>query len=141
MSLFEVIAEKARACTVCQHDLNHPVRPIVQGRSTAVIRIIGQAPGTRVQESGRPFTDPSGDRLRFWLNLNEADFYDPSKVAITPMGLCFPGLDAKGADKPPRKECVPLWQDQFTGALPKVGLTILAGQYAMASKRTSVEIA
>ena len=128
---FDKLAEEARACAVCQPYLNHPVRPVFQGSSSAVIRLVGQAPGTRVQASGRPFTDPSGDRLRHWLGLDETEFYDAHKIAITPMGFCFPGLDSKGSDKPPRKECAPLWQDRFTAALPNVELTLLIGGYAL----------
>ncbi len=127
---FTDVAAEARACTVCQPHLDHPVRPVLAGRSTAVIRIVGQAPGTRVQASGRPFTDPSGDRLRDWLGMSPEGFYDGRRVAITPMGFCFPGLDAKGGDKPPRKECAPLWQHRCTAALPGVGLTLLIGKYA-----------
>jgi uracil-DNA glycosylase len=127
---FEQVASEARACTVCQPHLDHPVRPVLTGRSSAVIRIIGQAPGTRVQASGRPFTDPSGDRLRDWLGMSAEEFYDERRVAITPMGFCFPGLDAKGGDRPPRKECAPLWQDRCGAALPNVRLTVLIGQYA-----------
>lgn len=128
--LFETFSARARACSVCQPHLDHPVRPIVQGASAAGIRLVGQAPGTRVQASGKPFTDPSGDRLRDWLGVSEAEFYDPALFAITPMGFCFPGLGAKGGDKPPRKECAPLWQDEATNALPNVQLTLLIGAYA-----------
>lgn len=127
---FEQVASQARGCTVCQPHLDHPVRPVLTGSSHAVIRIIGQAPGLRVQASGKPFTDPSGDRLRAWMGVSEAEFYDERIVAITPMGFCFPGLDGKGADKPPRRECAPLWQDRATAALPNVKLTLLIGQYA-----------
>ncbi len=127
---FEAVANEARACTVCEPHLDHPVRPVLAGRSSAVIRIIGQAPGTRVQASGRPFTDPSGDRLRNWLGVSEAEFYNERLFAITPMGFCFPGLDTKGGDKPPRKECAPLWQPRCDAALSKVQLTLLIGQYA-----------
>lgn len=127
---FDQLAQDARACTVCQPHLNHPVRPVFRGSATARIRIIGQAPGTRVQASGIPFTDPSGDRLRDWMGVTSEEFYDEARIAITPMGLCFPGLDAKGGDKPPRPECAPLWQDRFTAALPEVSLTLLIGQYA-----------
>lgn len=102
----------------------------MRGSSTAVIRIIGQAPGTRVQASGKPFTDPSGDRLRAWLQMSEAEFYDETRIAITPMGFCFPGLDTKGGDLPPRKECAPLWQDRASAALPDVRLTVLIGAHA-----------
>ena len=127
---FDAVAAAARACTVCQPHLDHPVRPVLTGSSQAVIRIVGQAPGTRVQASGKPFTDPSGDRLRAWMGVSEAEFYDPDRVAITPMGFCFPGLDAKGSDKPPRKECAPLWQERCTNALSGVKVTLLIGQYA-----------
>lgn len=127
---FQAFARDARACRVCQPHLSHPVRPVVRGSASAVIRIIGQAPGTRVQASGLPFTDPSGERLRDWLQMSEAEFYDEKKVAITPMGFCFPGLDAKGGDLPPRKECAPLWQPRADAALPHVKLTVLIGAYA-----------
>ncbi|KAA5801709.1 uracil-DNA glycosylase family protein [Alkalicaulis satelles] len=127
---FEAVLAEARDCRVCQAALAHPCRPVVQGASAARIRIIGQAPGVRVQASGRPFTDPSGDRLRDWMGVSEAEFYDGSRIAITPMGLCFPGLDSKGADRPPRRECAPLWQDRFTRALPDVRLTLLVGAHA-----------
>ncbi len=127
---FESLARDVRACRVCQPHLDHPVRPVLAGRSGAVIRIVGQAPGTRVQASGKPFTDPSGVRLRDWLGVSEAQFYDERLFAITPMGFCFPGLDAKGGDKPPRKECAPLWQDRCDKALSNVQLTLLIGQYA-----------
>lgn len=100
------------------------------GTSNARIRIIGQAPGTRVHASGVPFDDPSGDRLRDWMGVSREQFYNPDILAITPMGFCFPGLDANGGDLPPRKECAPLWQDRLTSALPSVQLTLLVGQYA-----------
>lgn len=127
---FETLAADIRACRVCQAYLAHPCRPVLQGSSTARIRIIGQAPGTRVQASGRPFTDPSGNRLRDWMGVNEAEFYDPRLFAITPMGFCFPGLDAKGGDLPPRRECAPLWQDRLTQSLESVELTLLVGAHA-----------
>ncbi len=102
----------------------------MRGAAHARIRIIGQAPGTRVHTSGVPFDDPSGDRLRDWLGVDKALFYDEDIFAITPMGFCFPGLDAKGSDLTPRKECAPLWQGRLTRALPDVQLTLLVGQYA-----------
>lgn len=95
------------------------------------IRIIGQAPGNLVNKSGRPFTDPSGVRLRDWLGVNEATFYDPDNFSITPMGFCFPGNDAKGGDLPPRKECAPLWQEALSQNMPSVELTLLVGSYAV----------
>ncbi len=127
---FETLAADIRACRVCQPHLVHPCRPVLQGSSSARIRIIGQAPGTRVQASGRPFTDPSGDRLRSWMGVSEAEFYDPRLFAITPMGFCFPGLDAKGGDLPPRRECAPLWQGRLTQSLESVELTLLVGAHA-----------
>ena len=90
----------------------------------------GPAPGTRVHASGQPFTDPSGVRLRNWLGLDEAAFYDASRVAIVPMGHCFPGLDAKGGDKPPRRECAPTWRERVFAVLPAVELVLAVGRYA-----------
>lgn len=122
-----------RACRVCaaaEKPLPHAPRPIVVGTEKAKIRIIGQAPGTRVHASGIPFDDPSGDRLREWLGIDRDVFYDQDFLAITPMGFCFPGLNEKGSDLPPRKECAPLWQDRLSAALPNTQLTLLVGQYA-----------
>lgn len=96
----------------------------------ARLAICGQAPGTRVHASGRPFTDPSGDRLRTWLGIGPEIFYDPTRVAIVPMGFCFPGLDAKGGDLPPRRECAPQWRDRVLAQLDRVELLLLVGQYA-----------
>ncbi len=123
-----------RRCDLCAHaDKPLPVtpNPIVQGSPRSRIRIIGQAPGTLAHESGRPFTDPSGVRLRNWLGVDETVFYNEDIFAITPMGFCFPGQDAKGGDLPPRKECAPLWQDQLTQAMPDITLTLLVGLYAV----------
>ena len=125
---------KIRQCDVCVHAAKPlPVtpNPIVQGNEKSKIRIIGQAPGTLAHASGRPFTDPSGIRLRDWLGVNENEFYNEDLFAITPMGFCFPGQDAKGGDLPPRKECAPLWQDPLTQALAGVELTLLVGMYAV----------
>ena len=104
----------------------------MQVSSTARICIAGQAPGTRVHASGRPFTDPSGDRLRTWLGLDEATFYDASRVAIVPMGLCFPGQDHRGADLPPRGECAATWHDRLFAAMPQIELILVIGRYAQA---------
>ena len=119
-----------RACRQCAEALPHEPRPVIRASATARILIVGQAPGTRVHASGKPFTDPSGDRLRDWMGVDETGFYDESRIAIAPMGFCFPGLDEKGGDLPPRRECAPLWQDRVRAALPQVGLTLLVGQYA-----------
>lgn len=132
------LLRELRACRVCRDaplrgpPLPHEPRPVVQASATARLCIAGQAPGTRVHASGRPFTDPSGVRLRQWLGLDEARFYDASRVAIVPIGHCFPGLDAKGSDLPPRAECAPLWRDRVFTALPSVELVLAIGQYAQA---------
>lgn len=130
--LASLLAEirKCRVCETAEKPLPHKARPVVIGNENARIRIIGQAPGTRVHASGIPFDDPSGDRLRDWLGVDKMVFYDENFLAITPMGFCFPGLDAKGGDLPPRKECAPLWQDNLTTAFPNIQLTLLVGQYA-----------
>lgn len=126
---------RIKACRKCVEDpigdaLPHEPRPIAVLSSKAKLMIIGQAPGTRVHASGKPFTDPSGDRLRDWMGIGEDEFYNPDKLAIAPMGFCFPGLDAKGGDLPPRKECSPLWQHQVLEAMPQVELILLIGMYA-----------
>jgi uracil-DNA glycosylase len=134
----DALLQELRACRVCRDapwrgpPLPHEPRPVIQASATARLCIAGQAPGTRVHASGRPFTDPSGVRLRQWLDLDEARFYDASRVAIVPMGHCFPGLDAKGSDLPPRAECAPLWRDRILAALPSVELVLAIGQYAQA---------
>lgn len=98
--------------------------------SRAKILIAGQAPGVRVHASGVPFTDPSGERLRDWLGVDREQFYYPGNFAILPMGFCFPGLDAAGADLPPRRECAPLWRDRLMAAMPQVELVLAVGAYA-----------
>jgi uracil-DNA glycosylase len=103
---------------------------VLQVSATASLAICGQAPGTRVHASGRPFTDPSGDRLRVWTGLTEAVFYDASRVAIVPMGFCFPGLDPDGADKPPRRECAPMWHRELFAHLTNLRLVLLVGGHA-----------
>ncbi len=126
------LVREIRACRACAETLPHPPRPVLQVSAQARLCIVGQAPGTRVHESGIPFTDPSGDRLRDWLGIDKATFYDADKLAIIPMGFCFPGLDAKGGDLPPRRECAPLWRARLFAALPAMQLTLLVGQYAQA---------
>ena len=129
------LAEEIRACRVCEHSLRatataHEPRPVLQMSGRARLRLVGQAPGLRVHKSGKPFDDPSVQRLRDWLGLSEAQFWDPDLLAITPMGLCFPGYDDKGHDLPPRKECAPLHHDRLDAALAQVELTLLVGAYA-----------
>ncbi len=122
---------EVRACAVCAADLPAGPRPVVQlGRSARIV-IIGQAPGRRVHESGVPWDDPSGDTLRGWLGLDADRFYDPDVLAIVPMGFCYPGSAASG-DRPPRRECAPLWHDRVLGVLPPDRLTIVIGSYARA---------
>ena len=134
----ETVLRDLRACRLCRDaplflpPLPHEPRPVIQASETARLCIAGQAPGTRVHASGQPFTDPSGVRLRTWLGLAETVFYDASKVAIVPMGHCFPGLDAKGGDKPPRRECAPTWRARVFAAMPAVELVLAVGRYAQA---------
>ena len=121
-----------RACRLCAEHLPLGPRPVLRATATARILIIGQAPGTKVHESGVPWNDPSGDRLRDWLALDRETFYDESRIAIMPMGFCYPGVLPRGGDRPPRPECAPAWHDRVLGHLPNVGLTLLVGQYAQA---------
>lgn len=133
--LQEVLAALA-ACRVCRDQpasskpLPHEPRPVIQAAASARLLIAGQAPGTRVHASGIPFTDPSGVRLRQWLGIGEEVFHDASRIAIVPMGHCFPGLDAKGGDLPPRSECAPLWRARVLAGLPAIELTLVIGLYA-----------
>ncbi len=120
----------ARACRVCEADLPLGPRPVLRAGPGARLMIIGQAPGTRVHETGIPWNDPSGERLRQWLDLDPERFYDQNKIAIVPMGFCYPGREPKGGDKPPRPECAPLWHPPLRAALKEIGLTLLVGLYA-----------
>lgn len=120
-----------RNCTECAVHLAHGVRPVVSAHPKARVLIIGQAPGRRVHESGVPWRDPSGDRLRDWLELDDTTFYDSSRIALMPMGFCYPGT-GKSGDLPPRPECAPLWHARLLAAMPNVRLTLLIGQYAQA---------
>lgn len=131
------ITTRIASCRICldtpkKEPLPHDPRPVLQVSEKARICICGQAPGTRVHKSGRPFTDPSGDRLRGWMGIGPDVFYDPDKLAIVPMGFCFPGLDAKGGDLPPRSECRAAWHDQLFEAMPQIELILVIGQYAQA---------
>tara|TARA_R110002051_G_scaffold1628_4_gene9135 strand:+ start:12054 stop:12707 length:654 start_codon:yes stop_codon:yes gene_type:complete len=110
----------------------HLPRPVAILSRKARILIAGQAPGLRVHESGLPFDDASGDRLRGWLGVTREAFYDRDRFAIVPMGFCFPGYDAKGSDLPPRRECAPLWRRPVIDAMPQVELVLAIGQYAQA---------
>lgn len=127
--LDQLLAE-VRACRICADALPLGPRPVVRMAKSARILIIGQAPGTRVHETGLPWNDASGDRLRDWLDMSVDDFYDPGKLAIMPMGFCYPGRFERGGDLPPRPECAPQWHDALRKHLPDIGLTLLIGQYA-----------
>ena len=119
-----------RACRVCAADLPLGPRPVLRAKASARLLVIGQAPGTKVHESGIPWNDRSGDRLREWLQLDPEVFYDEKRVAIMPMGFCYPGVDANGGDRPPRRECAPLWHSRVLQRLPNIELTLLVGGYA-----------
>ncbi|KDM91987.1 uracil-DNA glycosylase family protein [Photobacterium galatheae] len=123
------LLHQIRQCSLCQAHLPLGPRPVIQASSEARLMIVGQAPGTRVHDTGIPWNDPSGDRLRRWLDLDRETFYDPSRIAIMPMGLCYPGK-GKSGDLPPRPECAPQWHGQVWPLLPNVGMTLLVGQYA-----------
>lgn len=135
---FDATAAALRECRLCRDapaygaPLPQEPRPIIQGSATARLCIASQAPGTRAHRTGIPFMDPSGVRLRAWLGLDEPDFYDASRVAIVPMGSCFPGLDAKGGDRPPRRECAERWRETVFAGLPGLDLILVIGQYAQA---------
>lgn len=122
---------RIRACRVCEAYLPHGPRPVLSAGADARLLIVGQAPGTRVHASGVPWDDASGRRLREWLGIDAATFYDASRVAIVPMGFCYPGKAGSG-DAPPRPECRATWHPRLLPLLPKVELTLLIGQYAQA---------
>ena len=126
----DALAAEALACTVCAAHLPLGPRPTFRVSVTAKLLIISQAPGTKVHETGIPWNDASGDRLRAWLGMNRAHFYDQSRLAIMPMGLCYPGRLPNGGDKPPRPECAPLWHERFLRLMPEIRLTLLIGGYA-----------
>jgi uracil-DNA glycosylase len=123
------LVSEIRACRACADQLPHEPRPVVWVQAEARILIAGQAPGRRVHESGVPWDDPSGDRLREWLGLDRSAFYDKRNVAVAAMGFCYPGT-VNGADLPPRRECAPLWRARLLAHLKHVRLTVLAGGYA-----------
>ena len=126
------LLREIRACRVCAAHLPLGPRPVLRAKASARLLIVGQAPGTKVHETGIPWNDRSGDRLREWLQLDRDTFYDESRIAIVPMGFCYPGVDAHGGDRPPRRECAPLWHARVLTFLPRVELTLLVGSYAQA---------
>lgn len=125
----ESLLKEVRSCRLCEAELPLGPNPVVHFSSTARLLIIGQAPGTRVHETGIPWNDPSGDRLRQWLQMDKDIFYDSSRVAIMPMGFCYPGK-GKSGDLPPRAECAPHWHQRLLRAMPEINLTLLVGDYA-----------
>lgn len=132
MTKLEEVAAAARACTLCASALPLGPRPVLRVSTTARILITSQAPGTKVHATGIPFNDASGIRLRAWLGMDEATFYDESRVAILPMGLCYPGVLPKGGDRPPMPICAPTWHPRILPLMPQVRLTLLVGTYAQA---------
>lgn len=129
MTLSQLLHD-VRACAVCQADLPLGARPVLQLAACARLLIVGQAPGRKVHETGVPWEDASGERLRQWLALDRSVFYDEQRVAIVPMGLCYPGRAPKGGDKPPRRECAPLWHARLLAHLPRAECTLLVGHHA-----------
>ena len=125
----EQLLKKIKACEVCKDHLPLGSNPVVRCSETAKILIVGQAPGTKVHKSGIPWDDASGKRLREWMQVDNATFYNEKQIAIVPMAFCYPGK-GKSGDLPPRKECAPLWHEQLLSKAPNIQLTLLIGQYA-----------
>jgi uracil-DNA glycosylase len=128
----DAIAAEARACTLCAGQLPLGPRPVLRVSASARLLIIGQAPGTKVHASGIPWDDASGLRLRAWLGMTPEEFYDESRVAIVPMGLCYPGVLPRGGDRPPMPICAPTWHPRLLPLMPEIRLTLLVGSYAIA---------
>lgn len=128
---FDELVAKVRQCTLCAEYLPLGPRPVIQLSESSRILVVGQAPGRRVHETGLPFDDPSGDRLRNWMGVSRDVFYDESKLAILPMGFCYPGT-GKSGDLPPRPECAPAWREALLVRLKRIELTLVIGQYAHA---------
>ena len=131
------LLQEIAACRLCAADFAatataHAPRPVAWFRPGARMLIAGQAPGARVHRIGRPFADPSGDRLRVWLGMTEAEFYDLDRVAVVPMAFCFPGYDAKGADLPPPRRCAETWHARVIASLPDLRVAFLIGGHAQA---------
>ncbi len=132
MASFASLLTEVRACTICAAHLPHGVRPVLQIHPQARVLIAGQAPGRKVHESGVPFDDASGERLRDWMGVTREVFYDAKRVAILPMGFCFPGSTKKSGDLPPRPECAPAWRAQLLARLRNLEISLVIGQYAQA---------
>lgn len=125
------LLHEVRACTACAPHLPFGPRPVLRAGHSAKLLVVGQAPGRRVHETGIPWNDPSGDRLRDWMQVSREAFYDESRIAIVPTAFCYPGT-GKGGDLPPRPECAPLWHPRLRAELPGIRLTLLIGSYAQA---------
>ena len=130
-SKLDRLLSDVRACRICEADLPLGPNPVLRAKRSARILIIGQAPGTKVHQTGIPWNDPSGKRLREWMKISDEEFYDESKISIIPMGFCYPGK-GKSGDLPPRKECAEHWHKKLLNSLPNIRLTLLIGQYAQA---------
>ncbi|WP_245826860.1 uracil-DNA glycosylase family protein [Leptonema illini] len=130
MSLDNLLRE-VRSCTLCKEHLPYEPRPVLRAKESARILIVGQAPGTKVHASGIPWDDASGERLRAWMGVDSNTFYDESRIAIIPMGFCYPGKGRSG-DLPPRRECAPQWHEPLLAHLKELRLILLIGQYAHA---------
>lgn len=141
----ERLVAEIRACRICEAQLPLGPRPVLRAQASARILVVGQAPGIKVHETGIPWNDPSGDRLRAWMGLTREQFYDETRIAIVPMGYCYPGRNPRGGDLPPRHECAEHWLAPLLAQLPRVELTLLSGQYAQrhhlrdAAKKTLTE--
>ena len=141
----ESLLAEIRGCSHCGRHLPLGPRPVLRAAESARVLIVGQAPGTKVHETGVPWNDASGRRLREWMGVSDETFYDERRIAIVPMGFCYPGRDPRGGDNPPRPECAPLWHPPLLAALPRIALTLLVGSYAQARylgaahKRTMTE--
>ena len=132
MDALRALLEEIFSCRICAEHLDLGPRPVLRAEVSARVLIIGQAPGARVHESGIPWNDNSGERLRQWMDVTTEVFYDASRIAIMPMGFCYPGRNPKGGDMPPRPECAPKWHSRVLDLLPNVELTLLVGGYAQA---------
>lgn len=129
--MLDALLRDVRACTLCEPHLPLGARPVIQMAARARLLVAGQAPGRRVHASGIAWDDPSGERLRDWMGIDRETFYDPRRVALVPMGFCYPGT-GKSGDLPPRPECAATWRDRLLARLPKLDLTLVCGQYAHA---------
>lgn len=128
----DALLDEIRACRACAAAFAHEPRPVVRVSAATRILICGQAPGRRVHESGLPFDDPSGDRLRGWMGIDRGAFYAHPAIGVAAMAFCFPGTDPKGGDYPPPPRCAALWRAPLMAALPRVELTLVVGRYAQA---------